>query len=551
MNKSLLTVLALSSAMLLASCQPTPAASSGGAYGGSGEGGDISQASGQSSAAKDPMTLEAFFSKLDGHNVTAKVEGYFDGYFVSDELVALDYGEDGFEAYAKIEGQGIAYFGNDEAGDIVFGGFITANDQVKIQDEIVYAPAYLLEAEDSWTKSTSAAGTYVLQDIESFAAGIVSLVGYKSDSAEYIASVKLKLEAEVANLEVTFNDGYGGTVKETLVMSDFGTTTYDGLPAAALEEAKGYTKDNWDAEEVSFLENYYFGAGNASKFPFAGNFSKYVSWDLDHFEDYGMATLMDANPVKSIEELIASLKGLNVGWRESEYMAEHNDLSNADSKVWGLELPLAEGSNKVVIIMITEVSATAAGATMYPNGMLSIALMGYEYPIEGLDAINAALANVTIDVKAGSAVTFVAFPAAEVVTNAIYQDATESYESYMQMMLSYAYGIELPDGVSVFEYYHAVEFKFADADQGIAYLDAYKDSLVALGFLAFDEDGNVVTPTPAVAAAGRVVLYSTDDLTCIAIGYETDKDTGEVTTYYVEIFRYTQGYDDFLNSLQA
>lgn len=543
MNKSLLTVLALSSAMLLASCQPTPAASSGAPEG------DGSGASAQSSAAKDPMTLEAFFSKLDGHNVTAKIEGYFDGYFVSNELVALDYGEDGFEAYAKIEDQGIAYFGKNTAGDIVFGGFETPNANAKIQDDILYAPVYLLEAEDSWTKSTSAAGTYVLEDIESFAAGIVSLVGYNSDSAEYIASVKLKLEAEVANLEVTFNDGYGGTVKETLVMSDFGTTTYDGLPAAALEEAKGYTKDNWDAEEVSFLENYYFGAGNASKFPFAGNFSKYVSWDLDHFEDYGMATLMDANPVKSIEELIASLKGLNVGWRESEYMAEHNDLSNADSKVWGLELPLAEGSNEVVLIMINEVSATGVGTTMYPNGMLSVSLMGYQYPIEGLDAINAALANVTIDVTAGSAVKFVAFPAAEVVTNAIYQDATESYEQYMQMMLS-VYSIELPDGVSVFEYYHAVEFKFADADQGIAYLDAYKDSLVALGFCAVDNDGNVVTPTPTVAAAGSVVLYSTDDLTSIAIGYVTDEDTGEVT-YYVEISRYTQGYVDFLNTLQA
>ena len=541
MNKSLLTVLALSSAMLLASCQPTPAASSGAPEG------DGSGTSAQSSADLTPMTLEAFFEKLDGHNVTAKIDGYFDGYFVSDELIALDYGDDGFESYAKVEGKGIAYFTDNEAGDIVFGGFITPNDQVKIQDDIVYAPAYLLEAEDAWTKSTSAAGTYVLQDIESFAAGIVSLVGYNSDSAQYIASVKLKLEAEVANLEVTFNDGYGGTVKETLVMSDFGTTAYE-LPAAALEEAKGFTKTGWDAEEVSFLEYYYFGTGNASKFPFAGNFSEYVSWDLTYFEDYGMAYLMDANPVKSIEELITSLKGLNVGWRESEYGAEYNDLSKADAKVWSLELPLAEGSNEVVVIMITEVSAAAAGATMYPNGMLSIALMAYEYPIEGLDAINAALANVTIDVTSTSDVMFVAFPEAEVVTNALYQDATESYEYYMQMMLYFYYGVELPDGVFVFEYYHSVEFKFADADQGIAYLDAYKDSLVVLGFCAFDEEGYVITPTPTVAAEGSVILYSTDDLTSIAIGYEADEETGEVI-YYVEISRYTQDYVDYINSL--
>ena len=532
MKKSLLTVLTLSSALLLASCQPTPAASSGP------QGGD----SGNSATSADttPMTLDAFLTKLEGHNLTAKVEGVFEAYYVSNELVAMDYGEDGFSAYAKIEGQGIAYFDTNKAGDIVFEGYATPNDQARIQEDLLYSPQDLVKMEDDWAKSKD---NYVLQNADTYEDEILALVGTELDTNESIASVKLKLEAQVANLEVTINDGYAGNSKVTLVMSNFGSTSYD-LPAAALEEARNYDKTNWSEDDVAILE-YFLGEGNSSKLPFAGNFSKYANWDSSYIY-YGMMMLYDAAPIQTVEGMIPVLKGL--GWQESDYAAENemNDLtSDPNYKSWALELPLSADGMEVAVVLMAEMKGAKYSDPVFsPNGMFAISLMNYQYALEGLDAVNAKLTATVLDPTAGAQINCVALPANDNLTNVSLDDYTADsemelayYGAYLEAMVQ-AYGSTLgfDDDTTYVEFDYIVYFDFASADAATAYLDAYVLLLVAAGLEYNIEDGD---PIPTVANDGVVYLITPDYNTSVAIVTGTDSTTNE-TFYAMELCRYTE-----------
>ena len=533
MKKSLLTVLALSSAMLLASCQPTPAASS------DPKGGD----SGTSATSADttPMTLEAFLTKLEGHNLTAKVEGVFEAYYVSNELVAMDYGEEGFSAYAAIEGQGIAYFGTNKAGDIVFEGYATPNDKARIQEDLLYSPQDLVKMEDDWAKSKD---NYVLQNADSYEDEILALIGTELDTNESIASVKLKLEAEVANLEVAINDGYGGTTKVIVAMSNFGTTTYE-LPAAALEEARNYDKTNWSEDDIAVLE-YYLGQGNSSKLPFAGNFSKYASWDSSYFVYTGMMMYLDAAPIQTVEGMVAVLKGL--GWEESDYAVanEMNDVTtDPDYKTWALELPLSADGNEVAIVMMSEMKGQKYSDPIFsPNGMFGIALMAYQYPVEGIDAVNAKLTATVLDPTAGAQINCVALPANDNLTNVTLEDYTADSEMELAyygalleaMMQQYGSSLGFDDDTTFVEFDYVVNFEFASADAAAEYLDAYVLLLVAAGLEYNIEDGD---PIPTVANDGVVYLCSSDYLTYVTIGTGTDSTTNE-TFYAMELCRYTE-----------